>query len=104
MQSQLIPSVTLSNGVSMPSLGFGVAGLGTGPEFYTAMESALENGYRFFDTAPFYENEGEVGQVLRSCGVPRESGRRSARCSLTTSAGRMVRSDVEPEYGCQHRV
>ena len=72
MQSQLIPSVTLSNGVSMPSLGFGVAGLGTGPEFYTAMESALENGYRFFDTAPFYENEGEVGQVLRSCGVPRE--------------------------------
>lgn len=72
MPNKLIPDITLSNGVSMPAMGFGVAGLGTGPQFYTAMESALENGYRFFDTAPFYENEGEVGQVLRTCGVPRE--------------------------------
>lgn len=35
------------------------------------MDTALENGYRLFDTAPFYENEGEVGQVLRGCGIPR---------------------------------
>ncbi len=72
MQHQLIPDITLSNGVAMPAMGFGVAGLGTGPAFYSAMDAALENGYRFFDTAPFYENEGEVGQVLRTCGIPRE--------------------------------
>lgn len=72
MGKNLIPDIELSNGVAMPALGFGVAGLGTGPEFFTAMESALENGYRLFDTAPFYENESEVGQVLRGCGIPRQ--------------------------------
>lgn len=72
MGKNLIPDVTLSNGVKMPAVGFGVAGLGNGPEFYRAMDSALENGYRLFDTAPFYGNEGEVGEVLRNCGVPRE--------------------------------
>lgn len=71
MQDKQIPDITLSNGVAMPALGFGVAGLGSGREFRTAMDTALENGYRLFDTAPFYENEGEVGQVLRGCGIPR---------------------------------
>ena len=72
MQETRIPTVTLSNGVEMPVMGFGVAGLGTGPEFYTAMDAALNEGYRFFDAAPFYENEAQVGEVIRGCGLPRE--------------------------------
>jgi diketogulonate reductase-like aldo/keto reductase len=32
----------------------------------------LEEGYRFFDMAPFYENEAEVGGILAKCAVPRE--------------------------------
>lgn len=67
-----IPTIKLNNGVEMPQLGFGVAGLGNGPEFRAAMNSALENGYRMFDTAPFYENEAETGELLRNCGVKRE--------------------------------
>ncbi len=67
-----IPTARLSNGVEMPQIGFGVAALGNGKEFYAAMDSALENGFRMFDTAPFYENEAEVGDVLRHCSVPRE--------------------------------
>ena len=66
MHTEAIPEVVLSNGVKMPAVGFGVAGLGTGNEFHVAMDSALENGYRMFDTAPFYENEAEVGEVLRN--------------------------------------
>lgn len=69
---KMIPTVKLSNGVEMPQLGFGVAALGNGPEFRSAVTSAVECGYRFFDTAPFYGNEGEVGDILRHCGVPRE--------------------------------
>ena len=68
----IIPTVKLNNGVEMPQLGFGVAGLGNGPEFRAALDNALENGYRMFDTAPFYENEAETGELLRSCGVKRE--------------------------------
>lgn len=71
MQTTQIPTVTLSNGVEMPAMGFGVAGLGTGPDFYRAMDAALGEGYRFFDAAPFYENEAQVGEVIRSCGLPR---------------------------------
>ena len=67
-----IPTVKLNNGVEMPQLGFGVAALGNGKEFHRAMESAVENGYRMFDTAPFYENEAETGDFLRNCGVKRE--------------------------------
>ena len=44
-----IPTVTLSNGIEMPEIGFGVAALGNGQAFHTAMESALENGYRMFE-------------------------------------------------------
>lgn len=69
---QYIPNISLSNGVQMPAVGFGVAGLGNGAEFYSAIQCAVENGYRFFDTAPFYGNEAEVGQALRSCGISRE--------------------------------
>lgn len=67
-----IPEVVLNNGVKMPEIGFGVAGLGSGKEFETAMASAIDVGYRMFDTAPFYENEAEVGEFLRNCGVPRK--------------------------------
>jgi diketogulonate reductase-like aldo/keto reductase len=67
-----IPDITLSNGVKMPALGFGVAALGNGQEFRKAVDSALDCGYRLFETAPFYGNESELGDVLRHCGVARE--------------------------------
>ena len=67
-----IPTWTLSNGVKMPQIGFGVAALGNGSTFYKVMDCAIETGYRFFDTAPFYENEAEVGDVIRNCGIKRE--------------------------------
>jgi diketogulonate reductase-like aldo/keto reductase len=67
-----IPDITLHNGIKMPSLGFGTAGLDTGEKFENAMAAALEYGYRLFDTAPFYGNEAEVGKFLNGSGIPRE--------------------------------
>ena len=67
-----IPNVKLNNGVMMPELGLGVAGLGNGETFYKAIDSALDIGYRMFDTAPFYDNEAETGDALRNCGIARE--------------------------------
>ena len=38
-----------------------------------AMSTAIEIGYRAFDTAQMYENEGDVGDTLATAGLPRES-------------------------------
>jgi 2,5-diketo-D-gluconate reductase B len=42
-----------------------------GAELTSALETALNVGYRAIDTAQLYGNEAEVGAVLRACGIPR---------------------------------
>lgn len=66
-----IPNVTLSNGVEMPVLGFGVFQI-PDAETHAAVESALEAGYRSLDTAAAYRNEAAVGRAIASSGIPRE--------------------------------
>jgi len=58
-------------GVSIPRLGFGTWPL-AGEECARAVEAALAAGYRHVDTAEMYGNEHEVGEALKSAGVPRE--------------------------------
>jgi len=64
-------TVTLSNGVLMPRLGFGTY-KARGDEAARAVATALEVGYRGIDTAAIYDNEESVGQGLRAGGVARE--------------------------------
>lgn len=65
--------VTLKNGVQMPVLGFGTFHWQASHEFtYSSIQLAAETGYRMFDTASFYANEGGTGKGLRLSGVPRE--------------------------------
>src|SRR5699024_9165597 len=61
----------LNNGVKMPVIGFGVYKI---PEeqMETTIGTALDAGYRHFDTAAFYENERALGDVLKKSGVSRE--------------------------------
>ena len=42
-----------------------------GDEARTALQSAIDVGYRAIDTAQMYANEAEVGQTLSDCGIPR---------------------------------
>ncbi|WP_347551036.1 aldo/keto reductase [Pseudalkalibacillus hwajinpoensis] len=64
--------VTLSNGVKMPYLGFGVFKLGDGEETINAVKVALQTGYRGIDTASYYGNEESVGRAIKESGIPRE--------------------------------
>ncbi len=65
-----VPSLTLNNGVLLPSIGLGV--FQTPPEDTThAVEAALATGYRHIDTAASYSNEREVGDGIRRSGVDR---------------------------------
>lgn len=63
--------VTLSNGVKMPILGYGVYQV-TKDECERCVLDALEVGYRSLDTAQSYFNEEEVGSAMKKSGIPRE--------------------------------
>lgn len=63
--------VTLSNGVEMPILGYGVYQI-TKEECERCVLDALKVGYRHIDTAQAYFNEEEVGFAIIKSGVPRE--------------------------------
>jgi 2,5-diketo-D-gluconate reductase A len=67
----LAPTYTLNDGREIPAIGFGTYPL-RGDEAVTAIVSAVEAGYRLLDTAVNYGNEREVGEAVRTCGVPRD--------------------------------
>lgn len=59
-----VSSVTLNNGLEMPILGFGTAGI----RHHQILETAFSAGYRLFDTAsdtgPWYRTEDPIGRLL----------------------------------------
>lgn len=62
--------VTLTNGVKMPQLGYGVYQVNpAGCE--RCVLDAINTGYRLIDTAQAYHNEEGVGAAVQKCGVPR---------------------------------
>ena len=63
--------VTLSNGVKMPKLGFGVFQISK-EDCEKCVLDAIKAGYRHIDTAQSYFNEEEVGNAISKCGIVRE--------------------------------
>lgn len=70
---QTVPAVSLSNGVKMPQVGYGVYKV---PPQATSdlVTLALEAGYRSVDTAALYGNESGVGQAVRAATANRVTG------------------------------
>lgn len=91
-----IPRLQLSDGRTIPQLGFGVWQI---PEAQTAsaVASAIEKGYRLLDGAFVYENEAGLGEGVRQAAVARDElfittkvwnadhGREKARASVARS-------------------
>lgn len=63
--------ITLSNGVKMPQLGYGVFQV-TQEECERCVLDALKAGYRAIDTAQSYFNEEQVGAAIEKTGVDRK--------------------------------
>ncbi|MCF0122509.1 MAG: aldo/keto reductase [Ruminiclostridium sp.] len=94
-------TATLSNGVTVPRLGFGTYLTPSGAVCVDAVTTALDLGYRHVDTAAFYKNEASVGQAVRASGLPREKlflttkvwnterGYEKAKASILASLNRM---------------
>lgn len=60
----------LNNGFKIPAIGFG-----TYKAAVNGMEvirTAINAGYRYFDTAAFYNNEEEIAEAVESSGIKRE--------------------------------
>lgn len=62
----------LNNGVEMPQLGFGVYQVTDLAECERSVVDAIGVGYRLFDTAAAYGNEGAVGKAIKRSGIERE--------------------------------
>ena len=60
----------LPNGVTIPAVGFG-SYLSTEHGTQTITD-ALAAGYRYIDTAKFYNNEAEIGEAIAQSGIPRK--------------------------------
>ena len=65
-----VPDVSLNNGQTIPQLGFGVFQIEP-DETSSAVQQALEVGYRHIDTAEMYQNEQGVGEGIRASGLDR---------------------------------
>lgn len=65
------PLYKLNNGTEMPALGLGVF-LSEPEKTVTAVRAAVADGYRLIDTAAAYMNEQQVGEGVRSSGIPRK--------------------------------
>ena len=63
--------ITLNDGNQIPQLGLGVW-QATNEQAQSAIETALDVGYRSIDTAAIYQNEEGVGHALQQTNVPRE--------------------------------
>lgn len=65
------PIVELTDGRTIPQLGFGVWKV-PDEEASETVQKAIDTGYRLIDTAAIYRNESGVGQAIKASPVPRE--------------------------------
>ena len=70
-RKNLIPLVTLNNGLQMPRLGLGTMTLG-GDVGKRCVADAISLGYRLIDTAMIYGTETAVGAGIKQSGIKRE--------------------------------
>lgn len=64
--------ICLNNNVEIPQLGFGVFQITDQQLCEQSVRTALETGYRLFDTAACYENERAVGEAVKKSDIDRK--------------------------------
>ncbi len=61
----------LNDGTKVPAIGFGTFKITEEADMERSIGSAIEAGYRYFDTAKYYENEDLFGKYLKGSGLKR---------------------------------
>jgi 2,5-diketo-D-gluconate reductase A len=75
-----VPNVSLSDGDTIPQLGFGVFQIPP-EDTAEAVTRALLAGYRHIDTAAGYHNEAGVGQAIHAAGLERDEVFVTTKCA-----------------------
>ena len=71
MNGLISENYTLSNGMTIPKIGFGCYNP-QGGDTYGMIRRAMDAGYRYFDTASLYGTEQALGQAVKDSGIRRE--------------------------------
>lgn len=71
MSEIIIPTKKLNDGLDIPYIGLGTYKL-KGYDGVKAIHSAIDHGYRLLDSAYNYENEGTIGEAVRTSSISRE--------------------------------
>jgi diketogulonate reductase-like aldo/keto reductase len=66
------PYIKLNDGNSIPQVGLGLWQVKDEADFMSSFNSAVDAGYRHFDTAQVYGNEIMLGKALESSGLKRK--------------------------------
>ncbi|MGG3693734.1 aldo/keto reductase [Heyndrickxia ginsengihumi] len=88
-------TVTLSNGIKMPILGFGVYQIPDLGECERVVSDAIEVGYRSIDTAQAYKNEEAVGNAVRKSGIPREEFFITSKVWISNAGYEKAKASIE---------
>jgi diketogulonate reductase-like aldo/keto reductase len=67
-----IPKIEIAKGVKIPQVGLGLWLVRKDEDVERSVGAALEAGYRHFDTAQIYGNEGKLAKALEDHGIKRE--------------------------------
>ncbi|MDD8034888.1 MAG: aldo/keto reductase [Thomasclavelia ramosa] len=86
--------LTLNNGLKIPILGFGTMNIFDVDECTKVLKDAYESGYRLFDCAQIYGNEGIVGEALQNAGIPRHDIFITTKVWFTEFEGDNVRQSL----------
>lgn len=62
----------LNNNMIVPAIGFGTCKHSFDQPIDDIIMKAMESGYRYFDTASFYETERDLGKAIRNSGLKRD--------------------------------
>lgn len=89
-----IPTLRLSNGGTLPSVGFGTFSV-QGADAPATIASALDAGYRLIDSAAMYGNEAEVGEGVQRSSVARDEIVVTTKIGKRTSGAIDARANVD---------
>jgi len=92
-------TLSLSDGSKIPQLGFGVFQLTDPAECKQAVETALDAGYRHFDTAAAYNNEEFLGEAFTGCGIARDDLYITTKCWISDFGKSETRKSLETSLG-----
>lgn len=67
-----MPTFKLNNGTVVPKVGFGTCKHDIKESVENVIIDAIDVGYRYIDTASFYETERDVGNAIKKSGIDRK--------------------------------